>query len=216
MTTASEKGRIEAAEKLWPVFLGLVGTKAALLWEELTKAYSEPHRAYHNLVHLQNMFHVLRPYKHTLRDWDAVLLALFCHDVVYNPVASDNEVQSAKWACERFDKLVPTATLHLCEALILATATHRRHNEETFNLFIGADLAVLGSTWPEYLRYAQAIRSEYALYPDESYRNGRMAVLHCFLDRDRIFYAESFFRTYEAIARKNLKRECTYWEKRMT
>ncbi|HCR48512.1 MAG TPA: hypothetical protein DIW24_02710 [Bacteroidetes bacterium] len=212
MTTVSEKCRIDAAKELWPVFWGLVGTKAALLWDELVKAYSEPHRAYHNLVHLQQMLHAIHPYKQVLQDWEGVLLALFYHDVVYDPAASDNEAQSAKWACERLDKLVPPTTLNLCEALILATATHQHHNEETFNLFIGADLAILGSTCPEYLHYAQAIRREYARYPDKHYRDSRMTVLHRFLDRDRIFYAESFFCRYEAIARKNLSQEWAYWK----
>jgi predicted metal-dependent HD superfamily phosphohydrolase len=36
--------------------------------------------------------------KHAIQDWSAIMFALIYHDVVYNILKKDNEVQSAKFA----------------------------------------------------------------------------------------------------------------------
>ncbi|MBN8587777.1 MAG: hypothetical protein J0L94_05585 [Rhodothermia bacterium] len=194
---------------LQPVFWEALSShpKAPVLWEELCAAYSQPHRTYHNLLHLQNMYEVLYPYQKNVPSWQATLLALFYHDVVYEPTSPDNETQSALLAKSRLQDVVSEEILLLCEDLILATANHSQHGLYGVNVFIGADLAILGNNWPTYLRYAKNIRKEYQQLHDEVYRSGRITVLNNFIQRERIFYAEPFFKKYEIQARENMARE---------
>lgn len=72
------------------VFRGLVlkstGDEALMreLWQEIVLAYSGPQRYYHNLLHLENLFRELDRCEKRIRDQDALLYALFYHDIVYD------------------------------------------------------------------------------------------------------------------------------------
>lgn len=74
--------------------------------EKITQLYSEPHRAYHNMTHVQDVIasldflidgvDVSKDDTPTADDEEAILiLAAFFHDVIYNPKSSTNEKDSA-------------------------------------------------------------------------------------------------------------------------
>src|SRR5262245_28096498 len=71
--------------------------RAGLL-EELTRRYSEPHRAYHTLQHLAEAFDTLAACGDRVERWDEVLFALWFHDAIYDTRRHDNEERSADWA----------------------------------------------------------------------------------------------------------------------
>ena len=155
------------------------------LWEEIRKAYSGKKRHYHNLAHLEHLYLQLLPIRETVEDWDAVLFALFYHDVVYKITRSDNEEKSAEMARERLQELhVPQERSERCVAHILATKGHTVAADPDTNLFIDADLSILGQPQSNYAEYARQIRQEYALYPDVLYKPGRRKVLRHFLEME--------------------------------
>lgn len=178
------------------------------LWDEVETSYSGKDRHYHNLVHLNNLLLQLSEVKPQIQDWDAVLFALFYHDLIYNPVRRDNEKKSAKRAAERLETLnFPAAGIDKCVRLILATQGHITHDDHDVNLFTDADLSVLGSDSDQYLAYTQQVRKEYHIYPDLLYKPGRKKVLVHFLNMDRIFKTDHFYDKYETQARQNLSNE---------
>lgn len=182
--------------------------QAESLWKEISQAYSSPKRHYHHLGHLEDMLHLLNEAKDLIQEKDAVLLALFYHDIVYNTLKKDNEEQSAVIAVKRLTAVgLPAPLIHQCREAILATKKHTLHPNEDINLFTDADLAILGSTPETYKQYGQAIRKEYAIYPDLLYKPGRRKVLEQFLNMEHI-YKTSFFRErFEYQARKNIEAE---------
>lgn len=66
------------------------------LWTEIGSAYSRSGRHYHTLDHLQNLLVELSGVRSSIGDWDVVLFSLFYHDIVYNPLKSNNEEKSAE------------------------------------------------------------------------------------------------------------------------
>jgi predicted metal-dependent HD superfamily phosphohydrolase len=141
-------------------------------------------------------------------DWDAVLFALFYHDIIYNALKGDNEEQSAELATERMTTLgVPEERVKKCRAHILATKKHEVSADMDTNLFTDADLSILGKEWEVYEAYCKNVRLEYSIYPDLVYKPGRKGVLKHFLQMERIFKTEHFFTLYEQQARLNIKRE---------
>lgn len=178
------------------------------LWEELVSFYTNEHRYYHSLSHLENVFLRLKEVQELISDWDVVLFSLFYHDIIYDVEQSDNEEQSAVLAEKRMRELkVPLTQIHKCRKQILATKGHHFHSDPDTNYFTDADLSVLGQDWKDYAMYAENVRKEYAVFPDAVYNPGRTKVLKHFLQMDRIFKTDYFHDRLEKQAKENIQRE---------
>lgn len=175
---------------------------------EISENYSGKKRHYHALSHLENLFEELEAVRTLVHNWDAVVFAVFYHDLVYDAKKQDNEEQSALLAEKRLTALsVPEAIISLCKEIILATKSHLVSANSDVNLFTDADLSILGKPWEQYEIYYKQIREEYSVYPDLLYKPGRRKVLKHFLAMERIFKTDVFREKYEKQARRNLGRE---------
>jgi predicted metal-dependent HD superfamily phosphohydrolase len=178
-----------------------------LIFRLLTNAYSKPDRHYHNLQHIDRVLTTIDRF--TLQDPIAVKLAAWFHDFVYDPQASDNELQSAKLASELLTELnLPLATIDRVQQLILATHGHQTDPADIDrSILLDADLAILGTPPDQYQIYTRSIRQEYSWVGDAAYKTGRIRVLESFLHRDRLFCTDLLFNELESQARLNMSRE---------
>jgi len=177
--------------------------------DQLLKCYLEKHRHYHTPVHLSSMFLLAEEYAAQLQQRKLVDLAIFYHDVVYDPLKSDNEEWSADKAQEDLSALGLRSEeiARVCQ-LILATKKHEASAaNKDLCFFLDFDLAVLGASWESYAVYAAAIRREYSVYPDLIYKPGRRKVLQHFLQMPAIFKTGEMRARFEAQARANLEKE---------
>lgn len=182
---------------VWHVDPGMAGLQFFMLLE----AYGEPHRRYHDSLHLMEVLQVLT----NLSNEDpAVWIAALYHDAVYDPKSGTNEEDSVAFMREAHAEMGVEVLPGVAE-LILATKTHRAETPGQAML-LDADLAILGAMPDRYEEYARAIREEYAHVPDETYRPARAAILRGFLQRDRIYRSPEMVDE-EARARVNLARE---------
>ncbi len=188
--------------------LGIPEARAAEIWRELRAAYGADGRFYHNLTHIQHTLDVADQLREVAVDFTAVQLALWFHDVVYDPRRSDNEAQSAAYAERVLRPLgVPDALLAKVTTLILATKTHEANDDPDGWVVLDADLAILSAPPAQYDAYAQAIRQEYSFVPEEAYVVGRTAVLQQFLARSP-FYCTEWMREWgDTAVTQNLSRE---------
>jgi predicted metal-dependent HD superfamily phosphohydrolase len=179
------------------------------LFDRLVAAHSEPHRHYHTLEHLSEMFKVVGKLADAAADPVAVQLAIWFHDAVYDPRAKDNERQSALLAANALRPLgVPEATLQHVAEMIEATAhVFTADADADTAVLLDADLAILSAEERRYARYAADIRREYAWVPDVPYREGRTKVLEGFLNRPRIYRTDRMHAVAEEPARRNLRGE---------
>jgi predicted metal-dependent HD superfamily phosphohydrolase len=183
------------------------GGKILSAWAEVEKSYSAPSRHYHNLTHLDNLLIELTPFKSRFDHWEAVVLAVVYHDIIYSVLKGNNEEKSAVVAEKRLSAMaVPNGIMSQCQQLILATKKHKASDTQT-NLFTDADLSILGADAEAYKVYARQVRSEYSIYPDLIYYPGRRKVLEHFLAMDNIFKTGEFRDRYEMKARSNLRAE---------
>jgi predicted metal-dependent HD superfamily phosphohydrolase len=192
---------------------GVEETAAEPPLRQLVAAYSSPERHYHTLEHLAEMFAIIDRLASAIHQPEAVDLAIWFHDAVYDARAKDNEERSAELARELLTPLkLPVSVLDRVTHLVRATA-HLGSNERPLDsdttAFLDADLAILGRAPERYLRYVRDIRLEYHWVPGPEYRMGRAAVLRKFLARPRIFHHPILFEEREAQARENLSGELT-------
>lgn len=179
------------------------------LFLDLAARYNANGRYYHNLEHVDRVLTIADQLSHYARDFTAVRLALWFHDVVYDARAADNEEKSAAYAVQALRQLqhLPDVIDEVAR-LILATKTHEAAaGDRNAYVVLDADLSSLGAEWPQYMEDTGNIRQEYAFVPEQAYRQGRLRVLTGFLQRERLYQTELLFSTLETRARKNIARE---------
>ncbi|MFY0628814.1 MAG: hypothetical protein JXR05_00455 [Flavobacteriaceae bacterium] len=143
-------------------------------------------------------------------DLDAVLFAIWFHDIVYKSSKKDNEEKSAKLAQSILQKFsIEEERINKVYELILSTKAHQiKLEEDKDNAFLlDLDLYILGQDWKVYQVYIRNIRKEYSLYPDFLYRPGRRKVLEGFLERKTLYFTKKYQDIFEVKARQNLERE---------
>jgi predicted metal-dependent HD superfamily phosphohydrolase len=175
----------------------------------LAEAYTGKGRVYHTLRHIESMLRVIESVEDEIQNPDAVRFATWFHDAVYDTTRSDNEEKSAELAGRVLDDLgVPAAVSGAAQALILATKKHEAAGASPdLEIFLDADLSILGAPEEVYQEYSRAIREEYGWVPDRVYRRERRRILSGFLARPRIYFNRTMAGRYEAQARANLARE---------
>ncbi len=165
----------------------------------LVARYGEPHRHYHTWSHVLACLDArerIAPFAPIEVD-----VALWFHDVIYDPRAHDNEERSAALMLEELGDSAKPAV-----PLVLATKHSAVPDTEEARIVVDADLSILGADVETFDTYEQAVRQEYAFVPDDAFRAGRAHVLRSFLDRPTIFSTPAGRDLWEGHARENLTR----------
>ncbi|MBC8289678.1 MAG: hypothetical protein H8E37_05105 [Planctomycetes bacterium] len=189
--------------------LGIVPSRHFAMWNELVRRHAEPQRHYHTLTHVEALVSTLQRHEESLQSPALVYVAVFFHDAIYDPRATDNEEQSAELATGfLIEAGIEGAFAESVRDLILATAGHMK-TAPTGDAawFLDTDLQILGASPEAYDEYAIAIRREYDFVAESDYRSGRSAVLQSFLDAPNIYRTSAMKEALEARARANLARE---------
>lgn len=192
--------------------LGIEPGYGARTWMHLVKAYGEPHRHYHTLDHIAAVVADWQRLRDRFEAPDAALLALFFHDVVYDPALRDNEARSADVLNIGLGGHIAPEVLAFARAAIEATASHAANGNADIDLLLDIDMAILGAPRETYLRYAEGVAREYLpVYGVDAYAAGRTKLfLEPSLARDALFLTESF-AALENQARANMADELALW-----
>lgn len=192
-------------QALW---LALAGRSAeAGLFDALVHHYSEPHRHYHTLEHLDACLRHLAGHQVLAQRPHEVALALWFHDAIYAIGATDNEQRSADWArsAMRAQACAEDAADRV-HALVMVTRHDQPPRTPDEALLLDVDLAILGAPAALFDAYEQQIVHEYRSVPAAAFRSNRRRILQGFLDRPRIYHTAAFHDAREAQARTNLAR----------
>ena len=177
-------------------------------WAAVVAAWSEPHRRYHDLGHLAAVLGLVGELAAAATDPDAVRLAAWYHDVVYDPRRGDNEQVSAERARAGLRSLVPPARVEEVSRLVLLTGGHDpAPDDENGAVLCDADLAVLAGPPEAYAAYASAVREEYGHLSDAEFTTGRTAVLQHLLALPALYRLPAVADGWTPRARANLAAE---------
>jgi predicted metal-dependent HD superfamily phosphohydrolase len=198
----------ELAEK-WERCCGKLGTPETrqIVFQQLVAAYTAAGRHYHDIRHIADCLRELEGVRHLCVDAQAIELAIWFHDIVYDGRKQDNEEQSAEVAEKSLRQLGASDSLiQTVRELILFTRHDRTPPSIDGKLMVDIDLASLGVSAEVFDANGLAIRREYPHVSDDDFRRGRSALLGRFLERARIYYTDAFHDRYEKPARANLCR----------
>lgn len=182
-----------------------------VMWNNIATRYGEDHRAYHNLSHITQCLRMFDEVSHLAQDPLAVEMAIWYHDIKYDPKRDDNEARSAKFARAAARKIgLEDDFGEKVGDLIENTVMSGTHWTPDTWLLRDIDFSILGQPNEVYKRYARGIREEYGHVDDQAYREGRTKVLRAILESKplgKIFMNGYFRDNFEIMAKTNILAE---------
>lgn len=196
---------------------GIKDDCSADIYHRLILAYNEPQRVYHTLIHIESCFAMFDEVKHLLDNPDALALAIWFHDAIYELGACDNEKRSADWFMVETkglfaDKLRQQVYTHIMATLHCGRTIEGRDSQ----FMVDIDLSSFGMPWPQFLRDSKNVRNERLDIPDHEFYTKQCGFQKALLERPKFFQSDYFFEHYEDQARRNLTEFFTLIEKKLT
>lgn len=174
----------------------------------LLQKYQEKHRAYHNVAHINDCLSQLDQLPALHPDAREIELAIWFHDVIYDPYGKDNERKSAQEAeLFIFDNVADDELGKRISDLIMATLHQAPPANSAEALIMDIDISILGREPATYQTYTEKVRKEYRFVPKFLYRNKRKEILLKFIERKTLYYTAEFQSKYEEQARQNISSE---------
>ncbi|MDP3003922.1 MAG: N-methyl-D-aspartate receptor NMDAR2C subunit [Candidatus Azambacteria bacterium] len=196
-------------EQRWKSLWERLGAQgdAGEVYNDLAGRYAEPHRAYHTFEHIGHCLDEFEQVRHLATNPEAVELALWYHDAIYDTKAKDSEERSTALAVEMVRNTSLSDNLgQLVANLILATKHTMVPTDPDAQLLVDIDLSILGQPEVKFDEYDRQVRKEYEWVAEDAFVAGRSTILKSFLDRPTIYLMQIFRNKYEAQARRNIAR----------
>jgi predicted metal-dependent HD superfamily phosphohydrolase len=195
----------------WLILWGSMGAQGdpQAAFAQLERGYQSPVRFYHTLEHVHACLEELDGARQLCAHPDCVELALWFHDVVYDPRAVDNEARSAERLRDaaREMRLDADFARHASE-IVLETAHAFPRKQTTVDadaaVACDVDLSILGKPTEIFAAYEEGIRKERAFVSEDEFRERRARILAGFLAMPQIYQCVFFRDKYEKRARVNL------------
>jgi predicted metal-dependent HD superfamily phosphohydrolase len=170
--------------------------------------WDEPHRRYHDLTHLRGVLAGVDELASYATDTDAVRLAAWYHDVVYEG-RSDDEEQSARLAETDLTALgLSPGLVAEVARLVRMTVTHDPTPDDRNGATLSdADLVTLALPRTEYMANGEKIRVEFAHVPEDEFRAGRARIVEALLASPALYRTPLARERWEQAARSNLAAE---------
>jgi predicted metal-dependent HD superfamily phosphohydrolase len=193
----------------WQAMWRRLGVETAdeTLYHALSGRYTEPHRHYHTLQHLDECFAWMPAVTLLAVHPHEIELALWFHDAIYDVKRQDNEEKCAAWAKSVAAQagLSQNAGERIYELVMVTRHSAVPVTNDTRTL-VDIDLSILGAMAERFDEYERQVREEYAWVPGLLFRRKRRQILEAFVARPRIFNTDYFFERLEHTARANLAR----------
>jgi predicted metal-dependent HD superfamily phosphohydrolase len=191
--------------RLWST-LGAAHADETLFCDIIAK-YSEPHRKYHTLRHLEECLRHLDEVQHLASRPAEIELALWFHDAIYDVRRQDNEARSAEWARASAEAAsLPAKVCDRVQHLVLVTRHNAAPESTDEAILVDIDLSILGASPQRFDEYETTIREEYNWVPRLVFDFKRRSILNEFRRRSPVFHTAYFAKRFERQARKNLER----------
>ena len=111
-------------------------------YHDLAQRLAEPHRAYHTVHHILHCLDEMARVRHLAADPNAMEMALWYHDAIYDTHATDNEAQSAALAAHILrNASISAPCVQTVIRLIMATKDHTGEGDPDTRLLEGINIA---------------------------------------------------------------------------
>jgi predicted metal-dependent HD superfamily phosphohydrolase len=181
---------------------------AAAAGRALLARWSEPHRRYHGLSHLRDILASVEVLGDHATDLDAVRLAAWYHDAVYDGRSDDEELSAQLAEADLAALGVDAELVAEVGRLVRMTIEHDpAAGDANGEALSDADLAGLALPAERYQRNSALIRQEYGHVSDADFRAGRARIIESLLAGPGLYRTPLGRRDWEAKAVANMNAE---------
>jgi predicted metal-dependent HD superfamily phosphohydrolase len=139
-------------------------------------------------------------------DPNALKMAIWFHDTIYDTKSKTNEEDSFKLANILLSGSgVAQDFINKVKQPIMATKHTAPVQDNDSQIIMDLDILNFGKNKDEFLSIGQDVRDEYDWVSDKDFKEGRKKVLNSFLTRPSVFSHKYFKDKYESTARDNLR-----------
>ena len=190
------------------------------VWDVLKFGYTQPHRHYHNFGHIRTLLKTFEKYKSEFEDPLAVELAIWFHDVVYDPQSKFNEDASAELAFSLILKLKNIELAKKVKELIMFTKwsdgsfyignlnnlqDNFKYASNDFFLLRDIDWSGFGLEWDKFKTNGDRLRLEVPYLSDLEYTKRYLGFLNSLIEMSRPLYCSDIFnKKFEIKANENI------------
>ena len=189
---------------------GGAGADADVVYNEVREYYSEPGRYYHTPKHIEHCLSQFDLAAGEMEDADAVEMAIWFHDLIFDLDAPDNELRSARRFVELAGHSMDADFKTKVYDLIMTTAPPRLPKTTDQGFMLDIDLSSFGLPWDDFVRDSTAVRRESPQLSDAEFFPGQRAFLESLVNRDHFYFTDFFRSRIEETARSNIKRHLGY------
>jgi len=179
---------------------------AASIFADVLAHYSESHRRYHTPIHIDHCLRQFDMAVDLMRERDAVEMAIWFHDIIYDVPTVDNERRSAEYFMDLTRGRVDAAFARNVFDMILITTHQESPVRDDDRYLVDVDLSSFGLPWDEFKRDSEHVRGEFADRTDKEFYSTHIMFMQSLVDRPHFFSTEFFRARYENSARKNVAR----------
>ncbi|MDH3636323.1 MAG: hypothetical protein OES20_16615 [Gammaproteobacteria bacterium] len=180
---------------------------SATIHQQLVKGYGEPQRHYHTLDHIAHCLTQFDQCKSLARNPDALEIAVWFHDVIFEPGRHDNEAHSARLYQDLSAEIHDDEMRQLIDRMIMATLHDGSSLDDAdASYMVDIDLSSFGLDWDAFLLDSQNLREENPHLSDTDYYRKLLKFHSGLLARPRFFLSDFFYQRFEQQARDNVSR----------
>lgn len=174
-------------------------------FDEICTRYNEAHRRYHTPEHIVHCLQQFDACRELLSDANAVELAVWYHDVVYDIGADGNEARSAEFFVRHAKGELSDELICAVQELIMVTM-HLCNRPETADesYLVDIDLSSFGLPWERFQRDSVAVREEFPQLQDKEFYPKQQLFLAELLRRESFCFTDFFRERHERQARENI------------
>ena len=172
----------------------------------LLNRYCEAHRKYHTPQHIVHCLEQFDKVSSQTEQPDAVELAIWFHDIIYDIPSIENELKSAELFLELTKGRINPDLGQSVYDMILITTHKTKPIRYDDKLLVDIDLSSFALPWEQFRQDSQHVREEFSNKTDQEFYSGHVKFLQSLLDKPRFFASEFFCTEFEVDARKNIEK----------
>ena len=173
-------------------------------FDQLVQLYGEPQRHYHTFDHITHCLAKMDEVVEQVKCPEALELAIWYHDAIYQISAKDNEQRSKDLFIAHSSEVLDDNLRQQVYALIMVTVHPSVPSNPDQCLMVDIDLASFCLPWREFLRDSNRVRKELAHLSDVDFNAGQIHFLRILAGREWFYNSPHYRQHHEQAAHDNI------------